>query len=127
MTKKFGSERRQHPRVDQNLPLSVIANGYDFATNTQNVSCLGAYCHIEKYVPPFTKVMVKLSLPVVEKYGNRTQNVECRGVVVRSEDSSSGGFNVAIFFNHINEEQKKKISRYVSQFLSKETPASARV
>jgi hypothetical protein len=38
-------------------------------------------------------------------------------VVVRTEDEDMGGFNIAIFFNDINDSQRQKISRYVNQFL----------
>jgi len=110
MTRKIkAAERRQYPRLYRQLPFKVIANGYDFATSTQNVSCVGAYCRIEKYMPPFTKVMVKLSM--------NNYNVECRGVVVRTEDAMTGGFNIAIFFNEINDSQRHKISQYINQFL----------
>jgi hypothetical protein len=117
------SERRQHPRIEQQLPIKVAANGYDFSTSTYNVSCLGAYCKITKYVPPFTKVMVKLDLPVSTKEGKKNYDVQCSGVIVRTEDEANGDFNVAIYFNRISEEEKKKISRYVDQFLPEKTPA----
>jgi len=127
MIKKSGSERRQCPRVQQQLPLKVVANGYDFATATQNVSCLGTYCRIEKYMPPFTKVMVKLSLPVMTSEGSKNYNVECKGVVVRTEDEDKGGFNIAIFFNEIKESEKHKISQYISQFLPQNSPSLKRL
>ena len=119
--KKLSTERRQHPRIDQELPIKVAANGYDFITSTQNISCVGAYCHINKYVPPFTKVMVKLSLPIADFNGSKTYNVDCKGVVVRTEDEHSGGFNVAIFFNQITDSQRKKISEYIRQFLPEDS------
>lgn len=109
-------ERRLHPRLEQKLPLNVAVNGFDFATTTRNISCVGAYCRIDKYMPPFTKIAVKLSLPG-KKPGEPHAIVECKGVVVRSEDESDGGFNIAIFFNQIGEQERKKISRYVSRFL----------
>ena len=124
--KKQKSERRVHPRLNLELPLKVAANGYDFATSTMNVSCLGAYCRIARYVPPFTKVLVKLSLPIATKIGNKNNNVECNGVIVRTEDELSGGYNIAIFFNHIKEEQRKKISEYLNQFLPAKSPALQR-
>jgi hypothetical protein len=95
----------------------VAANGYDFATSTLNISCLGAYCHITKYIPPFTRVAIKLSLPIVA--GNRKKNYDlsCEGVLVRTEDDSDGGFNIAIFFNRIRQPQRRVISRYIKQFL----------
>ncbi len=114
-------ERRLYPRLYQELPLNVVANGYDFVTSTQNVSCIGAYCHIEKYMPPFTRVMVKLALPVRIEQKTESVNVECRGVVVRTEDSSTGGFNIAIFFNGINDSLRNKISQYLNQFLPAKT------
>lgn len=123
MSKNSGLERRQYPRINQQLPINVAANGYDFLTSTYNVSCVGAYCNINKYVPPFTKVLVKLDLPVVTGGENRNYNVECSGVIVRTEDENKGGFNIAIFFNRIREEEKKKISRYINQFLPEKTPA----
>lgn len=116
------SERRKHPRINLELPLKVAANGYDFATSTMNISCLGAYCRISKYVPPFTKVLVKLTLPVATNTRNKNYSVECNGVIVRTEDENSGGFNIAIFFNHIKDDQRKKISKYLNQFLPLKSP-----
>lgn len=118
MPKKTKTEKRQYPRIDRQLPLKVAANGYDFITSTQNVSCVGAYCQINKYMPPFTKVLVKLTLPIVTNCGNKNCDVECKGVVVRTEDKNKDNFNIAIFFNKIGNEQRKVIAQYISQFLS---------
>ncbi len=109
-------ERRIHPRLEHKLPFNVAVNGYDFSTTTHNISCVGAYCHLEKYIPPFTKISVKLSLPS-KIHNDRNTLVECKGVVVRSEDETNGGFNIAIFFNQMRDEQRKKIASYISQFL----------
>ncbi len=122
MKKPFKKEKRLHPRLSHNLACKVAANGYDFTTTTQNISCLGAYCCINKYVPPFTRVMVKLDLPAAEAGAGRGSQLECKGVIVRSEDDPGGGFNIAIFFNAIKEGQRKKISRYISRFLPSESP-----
>jgi len=117
MTKITKVERRKYPRIDRQLPLKVVANGYDFVTATQNVSCVGVYCQINKYVPPFTRVTVKLTLPIFTSNGNKNCKVECKGVVVRTEDKDKNNFNVAIFFNEIKGEQRKIISQYINQFL----------
>lgn len=124
--RKTKPERRKHPRINLELPLKVAANGYDFSTSTMNVSCLGAYCRITKYVPPFTKVLVKLALPILTNSGSKNYDLECRGVIVRSEDELSGGFNIAIFFNHIKDDQRKKISEYLNQFLPSKSPVLQR-
>lgn len=114
MTKYAKTERRLHPRVEKKLPLKVAANGYDFATSTQNISCVGAYCRVNKYIPPFTKIAIRITLP---NNKSKEYDVECKGVIVRTEDEKTGGFNIAIFFNEIKDDQRQKISRYISQFL----------
>lgn len=116
--KKLAEERRIHPRINQELPFKVSANGYAFSTSTQNISCVGAYCWIKKYIPPFTKVAVKLTLPLKEKNGSKDYTIDCEGVIVRTQDESKGGFNIAIFFNSIKDAQRTKISRYIKQFIS---------
>lgn len=118
MIKQLKTERREYPRIDKRLSLKIAANGFDFTTTTQNISCVGTYCRIDKYIPPFTKIMIKLTLPI----DTAEANVECTGVVVRTEDEASGGFNLAIFFNHIKDNQRQKIARYLSQFLPQEIP-----
>ena len=117
-------ERRQNPRIDQNLPINVVANGYDFMTQTKNVSCLGAYCHIDKYVPPFTKVKIKMALPMQSGRMRMEKEVECEGVIVRSEDAPSGGFNVAIYFNRIKEMPRQDLASYVNQVLTSDIAAN---
>ena len=112
---KTGGERRINPRLDHKLPMNMAVNGYDFSTTTHNLSCVGAYCHINKYVPPFTKISVKLSLPL--DTAGKNNLIECKGVIVRSEDETKGGFNIAIFFNEIRSEERKKLAQYIKQFL----------
>jgi hypothetical protein len=127
MARHIKSERRQYPRLEQKLDVNVAADGYGFSTVTKNISCVGAYCHIDRYMPPFTKVAVRLSLPVMVKSQERDYLVECKGVVVRTEDDANGGFNIAIFFNEIKDSQRNKISQYISQFLPEESLNSGRV
>ena len=122
MKRHAKNERRLHPRISQKLPLKIAANGYDFITTTQNVSCVGAYCHIDKYIPPFTKILIKLSLPIMTNNKNKYYSVDCKGVIVRTEDENEGGFNIAIFFNDIRDNQRQKISEYISQFLPQNLP-----
>lgn len=108
------TENRIHPRLNRKLPIKLAVNGYNFTTSTQNVSCVGTYCSINKYIPAFTRVMVKLTLPIAKR---KNHEVACRGVVVRSENKDTDSFNIAIFFNGIADNQKRKISEYIEQFL----------
>jgi hypothetical protein len=111
-------ERRLHPRIDKRLAINVAANGYDFVTDTHNISCVGAYCTIDKYIPPFTKVKVKLNLPISNNGTRENCGVDCHGVIVRTEDEPNGKFNIAIFFNEIKDQPRQKIVQYVKQFTS---------
>jgi hypothetical protein len=117
MRTSLKKERRLHPRIAKILPINVAANGYDFVTQTQNVSCVGTYCRIDKYVPPFTKVKIKLNLPLVNNGIRENCEVECHGVIVRTEDETGGGFNIAVYFNEIKDRPRQKIAQYVAQCL----------
>lgn len=119
MNPRARKEKRLHPRIPQKLPVKIVANGYDFATVTKNISCVGAYCQIPKYVPPFTRIAVHIDLPILNKGATRDCHVECKGVIVRTEDEKEGGFNIAVFFNEIKDNQRRKISQYINQFLSR--------
>lgn len=123
--KALKNERRLYPRIDHKLALKIAANGFDCCTTTENISCLGAYCRIDKYIPPFTKILIALTLPVKPTGDDSDCRLECKGVVVRSDDAPAGGFNIAIFFNEIKEPQRQKISRYLSQFTGAEQSAWA--
>jgi hypothetical protein len=113
---KPGAERRRYPRLEKKFPFKVSVDGYDFSTATDNISCVGAYCRVKKYIPPFTKVMVKLSLPIKGKKVAKNHTIDCSGVIVRTVDNDKAGFNIAIFFNQIKNSQRKLISDYISQF-----------
>ncbi|HLD82488.1 MAG TPA: PilZ domain-containing protein [Candidatus Omnitrophota bacterium] len=116
VTKK---EKRLYQRINSNLPVEIEANGFDFVTTTQNISCVGAYCRIDKYIPPFTRIMVKLRLPMANQQRKSDNQVACYGVIVRTDDELEGGFNIAVFFNEIKDSQRQKISQYLSKFLPK--------
>lgn len=126
MIKPKGIDRRRYPRIERALSLKIAADGYDFATCTQNLSCIGAYCHLDKYIPPFTKIAVRLTLPIMDNGKIKGVNVECKGVIVRTEDERQGGFNMAIFFNGIEDNQRRKISQYINQFLPKNSSGPKR-
>ena len=97
------AERRSYPRVDTVLPLGIKAGDFDIVTSTENISCVGAYCRVDKYLAPLTKLDIVLAL----NSRNKNTKVKCRGVVVRTEPDTSlrtkGGYNIAIYFNGISE------------------------
>jgi hypothetical protein len=112
------SERRQYPRANKQLALKIVSEGCDFVTQTENISCVGTYCCIDKNIPVMTKLSLLLLLPIRSKNRNVTSKIQCKGVVVRSDSAPEPGkFNIAVFFNEISERNKTKISQYISQHI----------
>ncbi len=112
-------ERRRSPRVVRQVPLKIKLDDYDLVGQTHNISCIGAYCTINKYIPPFSLISVVLLLPVKTNNRNRVYNVRCRGVVVRTEENpqNSNEYNIAIYFNRLKPSDKSKLVQYVQQYL----------
>ena len=108
-------EKRKHPRIKKNLPLKISSGDFDIVTETENISCIGAYCRVDKYIEPMTKLKVLILLPIYKRKTVVNKKVECEGIVVRTENSGNGNhqYNVAIFFNDIKNEDMKKVSDYV--------------
>lgn len=113
-----GPERRRDPRLENSVPLKLSQDGVVLSTNTINISRSGAYCTVEQYIEPMTKMKINLQLPVRENGKFVTKKISCEGVVVRAEECEGGHLhNVAIFFNDISEKDAKYIAEYVSSYL----------
>ncbi len=81
----LGQERREHPRLTSNIPVKLFCGDRDTVTETKNVSRTGAYCQVNKYIEPMTKLKVCLLLPFKRNGKVITKKVLCAGVVVRAE------------------------------------------
>ena len=114
------TEKRRHPRLNQNIPLKIKLDQSDLATQTINISCTGVYCRIKQPLPLMTKLKVMLFLPLKLKNNKETiKEVSCQGVIVRIEpDNNNGSYNAAIFFNQITESAKEKIAQFVNSHLN---------
>jgi hypothetical protein len=93
-------ERRRYPRVKEELQLKLKAEDFDAVAETMNLSCIGAYCQLKKYIPLMTSVKIALTLPDGTQ-ATEIQYAECSGVVVRVEkvpspDTTASVFNTAI-------------------------------
>ena len=110
-------ERRRSPRIRRQVPLKIRHEDYDLVGQTHDISCIGAYCTINKYIPPFSLISVILLLPLKINKGSNFCNVRCRGVVVRTEVNpyNNKQYNIAIFFNRISKSDKAKLLHYVQQ------------
>lgn len=105
-------ERRRFPRIkDEGLSLEVKLGDFDTITHTLNISASGIYCKLNKEIPLMSRVRLVLVLP-----GRR---LEVDGVVVREHpviiDGQTKHYDVAIFFDNLNEKDRETIADYVSQ------------
>jgi hypothetical protein len=109
-------ERRRYPRVKKNLPLKLRVGDFDVVTETENLSCIGTYCKVDRYVEPMTKLKILLLLPIRSRRSVVNKKVECEGIVVRSEPITDEGhrYNIAIFFSDIKTKDRERISDYVT-------------
>jgi len=124
--KKTNLEKRRYQRVDKQIPIKLKDGDVDCVTETQNISCIGAYCIVDHYLAPMTKIKTTLLLP--SKTRNSYSNVNCNSVVVRVEkqnDNLENLYNIALYFNNINETNKQKINRYIKELKQRETSVSS--
>lgn len=114
---KPSSERRRAPRVQRRLPVFLTDASRELVATTRNLSALGAYCTLRRFVAPMTKLQVRFEIPGRP----RPTQVVCQGVVVRVEPpaamSRRSRYSVAIFFNELTDSRRAMIARYVQQQL----------
>ena len=112
-------ERRRSPRVAGEIPLKIRYADYDIIGQTQDISAIGTYCTLNKYIPPFSVISIILLLPLKNESKTIIANLRCRGVVVRSNSSPNENkqYEIAIYFNRLRESDRSKLSKYVQQFL----------
>jgi len=109
-------EKRGHLRINKFLPLKIKKAEFDIVTETKNISISGIYCSVDRYLAPYTRLAIQLFLPSKRK----TEQVNCKGVIVRTEENLDKTYNIAIYFNEIKRLDQKKISRYVDYHLKRE-------
>ena len=112
-------EKRHHPRVENNVPVKISSLAGDLVTETRNISCSGAYCRVNQFLEPMTKLQVTLLLPVKKGDKITTKKVTCGGVVVRTENiPHEDGFNSAIFFNDIHPRDSRLLADHVERAMA---------
>jgi len=114
--KQSDQERRRFQRSASNLAIKLEDREIDFVTETKNVSCIGAYCQVDSYLPILTKLRITLLFPK-HKGLKSAKHIACEGSVVRVERSGdqleSNKYNIAIYFNQISRSDMKFIDAFV--------------
>ncbi len=90
--KKKPEEKRKHPRTKQSISFKIKIDDSIIATESIDLSCIGAYCQVDKYIPSMTNLRIVIALPC-EDQEDGVEYIECNGVVVRVKRiSSNNGF-----------------------------------
>jgi hypothetical protein len=118
---KSGHERRRDPRLENNIPVKICRDDGDLVTETQNISRSGAYCRVNQYIAPMTKLKIHLLVSVSKSGKNVTKKISCEGVVVRAEPvPGDEGCRIAIFFSDMARRDGEYITDYVRTCLTKD-------
>ena len=117
--KHIGAEHRKYPRINKSLQFKLKTNHFDIVTETINLSCIGAYCQVNKYIPLMTGLEIVLALPYVDEEGE-FEYVACNGLVVRVEKvlfdaNGHTAYNIAIYFSEIEDYEKQKIESFIGK------------
>jgi hypothetical protein len=111
-------ERRGASRVAQRISLGLTDRGLAVAAETKNLSATGAYCTVDQFIAPMTKLELDVELPD----GSRRDRIRCTGVVVRVQPAivspERGRYEIAIFFSDLSERDRAAIERFVRQRLA---------
>jgi len=109
------SERRGAPRIVTRLPLTLTQAARQLVTWTENLSVSGAYCVVKRFLPPMTKLQIRLELP--DRLGSRA--ISCEGVVVRAQPPApsprQSAYHVAVFFSGISDRSRALLAEYVQR------------
>lgn len=115
-------ERRGAPRIPSALPLALCDATAEIEAHTKNISASGAYCTLPRFIAPMTRVSIRLEFPGQPK----PTRITCQGVVVRVDppntNSQQSGYNTAIFFSQLADQERSIIAQYVSQRLQPASP-----
>lgn len=118
------TERRKFPRVTRALPLKICHKDLFAITQTKNISCSGAYCPVDSFIHPMTKLSITIFVPTNFEKKILTKKINCNGIVVRIEPPQQEGainsYHIGIYFTDISRKDKNLISRYVNYHLKKE-------
>lgn len=114
----MGQERRSAPRAAERVALAVSDTDFACTAETRNISASGAYCTVDRFIPPMTKLQLVFELPE----GSRRVKIRCTGVVVRVEpvveEAQRGRYHIAVFFSDLSDRDRSAISRFVQQRLA---------
>lgn len=112
------NERRRAVRAPARLAMEVqLARGDLARGETINVSANGVYFTSTVHIPVMTRLAITLALPEVDDPKRTASEVNCQGVVVRTEpeepEPGRENYQVACYFTSISAEDKDNLEAYI--------------
>ncbi len=112
-------EKRRQPRIKKCIIFEIKTNGSTITAESIDLSCIGVNCRVNKYIHVMTNLKIILALPSGDQE-KEAEYVECKGVVVRVDKTSSKAdvgniYIMAIYFNEISEPVKEKIANFLKR------------
>ena len=111
-------DRRSAPRVNKRLAVRFGHADGSLIARTKNISASGAYCELRRYLPPMTKLQVRLDLPLKP----RKVQLICEGVIVRVEPPKPSPrrrvYHIAIFFHDLSDRNRSLLAGYIKDHLA---------
>ena len=114
-------EKRQHLRLEHQIPVKISSDHGDILTETKNLSCSGAYCRVNQRLEPMTKLKIHLLLPLRKAEKVTTKRIACQAVVVRVQATENENYyDTAIFFSDITPKDIRTINEFIESMMEKQ-------
>ena len=118
MATRMTQERRIAPRISERIQFAITEGNTVIQAETKNLSTSGAYCLIDKFIAPMTKLEVAFELP----HKPHPVTVRSTGVVVRIEPvitaNQQGLYFMAVFFSDLSTRDRESIAQFVRERLA---------
>ena len=109
-------QRREHQRINTCIPVIISAYYNSLKGMILNLSCGGAHCMLEEFLPLKTKVQITFKLPI-NKF--ESQQLRLQGTVIRIDHSTKtneyDSYKFAVQFSEVHPDQKKIIEDYIAE------------
>jgi hypothetical protein len=104
-----GRERRQHPRVAAEWPITLVLAEGRFEARLRDVSAAGVCFFLDRKIEEMTILELAFELPA----GPR---LRCRGAVVRCEPLSPriDHYEIAVFLHEVTDAERAAIDAYIA-------------
>lgn len=105
-----GRERRQHPRVAAEWPISVALVEGVYEARLRDISAAGVCFFLDRRIPEMTVLELSFELP------SGGPQLDVRGAVVRCEPISDhiDHYEVAVFLHELSDREREAIAGYIS-------------